>query len=1471
MQPERLALVRTGVPDGSGSGYLIGPHLVLTALHVVRPGKRWAGSVQVRVGHPRYGVGPVERTAEVCWPDPEGPEVSDDAPDVALVWLHEPVTTTGAEPVRWGRPGGVVPLPYYGAGFPAFAADAASAAHFEDLRGELPAVSTSSSGWVLNSPVWPGSGSGGERPWAGASGAAIFCDGRLVGVVAEDDRTMGYRRLHAVPVHEVLSLPGFADLATRHGHPGTTTAFEDVTSDGVRSRAPSSPYIRTHAQELARLRGKGVPLTQVPFVSPNDDSDPKRLFRRLARLTVSASEQDSKRGVLLIGPAGAGKTRTCFEVAKTALEQPEPWQVLHVGRSPEVSVDTVMAAVREQTGRRRVLLIFDYLDSYDALNLEALGEALRTDDPEGRVACVASVRPGMLGNLRDNGVALLLNEVPIRVDREHTAEVISQIFAKVAPGMLSARGWGADRLAEVCGQRPIIALLIARELEARLKAGVSELDLVPPRPEGLLFWLQQRTKQDFGAPARETLLLASTVAAASCEQDQDAVETAVERFLALWSDPTFRDGPEGVVGGLLHLGWLVESGRGIDALHDIVTDEFLRMAVLPDGNTVRSEVLRKLLSALLGDGPTFSVAALHLRRWTADLGTTHRAAVERACARWLAGSTDQLAALVAGEPKVGRSIMLTMLSGSPWLKGMNDTWDRLVGPWLEETERRDPTAAATVLTSAVRNSAGEVSQRLVDACLKWVNGQWTTQDVSQVLRLLLETERISAGDCDKLAEHTLRWFAEQRTLNRPGARLLAALLRCGDLGADRAADVIALSLTWMERSKRNPDAGLVLRPLLLRKDLDEKSQARAVQRALAWLGAQPPPSSAALVLDAVLRTEDLPADKAELVTRRAHAWLKDNGAHIDASFVLEPLLARCRQENTDARMALNHAFGWLGVHLETRRATYVLAEVLLRDDLGARRAATAVDAAQKWLAEYGTTNEAKFVFSSLLARSDIDRETERELGEDAVTWLARHGLHNGGTYVMAAVLRPDAVGGHVVKAARTALARLDDTYDPGLVRSTLAQVLRCHGVGPDVLRDAVGRALDWLEDALPAFEATYVLGPVLERRRLLQGRTSRAVGIALDWLSHHGTRQEASFVLEPLLGLNALTGVNSPTEDETAAIERAAYAWLDDHLPSEDARFVLAQLLQRAEPALDWPEPVETRAFTWLRRYGDRPYASFVIAPLLHRRDADRPREVVESALNWLQENPTAEGAPHVVSALTGGRDVDLDQYARSIDQLLALLDAGSGPAAAAVQLKGVHFVRELDAVRAARLAEHALGVLEDRETPSDRGLLIGLLRLTLGPEHQVRAVRLALRGWESPAGHAKQVAVLEVLLKRDDLRTDQIADALEAAGYWIDEADSSNAGRLLAAVLGNSTVDAPSRAEATRRALEWLVPHGTRPIASRLLAVLLDRPDLAPTDGETAAAYAEAWLAAADSESWGRPEVEEALSRYRGRGVGPS
>ncbi|MFB6837891.1 tetratricopeptide repeat protein [Streptomyces sp. NPDC056361] len=368
MNPERLVLVRTGGPKGYGSGYLVGPQLVLTALHVVLSDGRWAEHVQAQVGHPHFGR--VEhRRAQVCWPDPEQGVPAADVPDIALIWLDEPVATTGG-PVIWGLPSGTGRIPYDGAGFPAFAADTGSSAQVEALRGELSAVSTSSVGWVLDCGIWPAGGRDGERPWAGASGAAIFCDGRLVGVAVEDNRSMDWRRLYAAPIHTALDVPGFAALVTRKGHAGTVGRAETVTATGG---APSPGGAEPRWPVVV-----GQVPTLATALQPRSDLREKIERARAAGGSVVLTQ-------VLSGGGGVGKTQLAAACATDALAQgtdlvvwvpaEEQQQVitqyaqvaadLHlagaIGEDPEADARTLLAWLAT-TSRRWMVVLDDVTD-----------------------------------------------------------------------------------------------------------------------------------------------------------------------------------------------------------------------------------------------------------------------------------------------------------------------------------------------------------------------------------------------------------------------------------------------------------------------------------------------------------------------------------------------------------------------------------------------------------------------------------------------------------------------------------------------------------------------------------------------------------------------------------------------------------------------------------------------------------------------------------------------------------------------------------------------------------------------------------------------------------------------------------------------------------------------------------------------------------------------------------------------------
>ncbi|RKE05106.1 tetratricopeptide repeat protein [Streptomyces sp. TLI_171] len=221
----RLTLVEVSLSRGYvryGSGWLLGPRLVLTARHVVTDsdGTPLLG-IGVQVGDPRTGAPsppPVRRGARVCWPMPGSVPVG--APDVALLLLDEPVPVGAAPPVRWGQITGITELPYQGFGFPRFAdlrdlrGRSPVSNPVEHLRGRLSPVSSDGLGaLVLDTSTWPPESPDPQQQWSGASGAAVFCHGRLVGVVGE---AYGGHRQYAYPASLLLVDTGFLRLVTEH-------------------------------------------------------------------------------------------------------------------------------------------------------------------------------------------------------------------------------------------------------------------------------------------------------------------------------------------------------------------------------------------------------------------------------------------------------------------------------------------------------------------------------------------------------------------------------------------------------------------------------------------------------------------------------------------------------------------------------------------------------------------------------------------------------------------------------------------------------------------------------------------------------------------------------------------------------------------------------------------------------------------------------------------------------------------------------------------------------------------------------------------------------------------------------------------------------------------------------------------------------------------------------------------------------
>ncbi|MET0424082.1 MAG: trypsin-like peptidase domain-containing protein [Actinoplanes sp.] len=254
MDPARIAEIRT-VVQGSfklGSGYRVAPDLVLTAASVV------SDAQEVGVGFDA-GRGPNWQVpAFVLWADHEM--------DVALLRIEPPPAAPPAPPVRYARLADRhAIMDVTAAGFPEWKLREGPDGHsYRDLvqaTGTAALLSNRRSGTleiVLSSsppdPAW------GRASWAGMSGAAVWAEGRIVGVVNSSE---GAGRLIAARIDRWLEEAGSRELAELLGIPvdvglvdevpsGRPTSWRSGYLDQVRDIAPAAGLL-DRDQELAEL------------------------------------------------------------------------------------------------------------------------------------------------------------------------------------------------------------------------------------------------------------------------------------------------------------------------------------------------------------------------------------------------------------------------------------------------------------------------------------------------------------------------------------------------------------------------------------------------------------------------------------------------------------------------------------------------------------------------------------------------------------------------------------------------------------------------------------------------------------------------------------------------------------------------------------------------------------------------------------------------------------------------------------------------------------------------------------------------------------------------------------------------------------------------------------------------------------------------------------------------------------------
>lgn len=370
---ERVMLVRASLPTGRrsvGSGTLISSHLILTAAHVVFDDD---GQVlePILVGPPdEKGV-----TAEIVWPAlyHEGTGF-----DAALLHITGRAwTPTTKSLVRWGRlTGRAGNVACEAIGFPRVLRDPDGIRDSDHVTGTVNPGSRRILGRydlavtsaIPELPVDENAPS----VWSGISGAGLFSDGMLIGVVIVDEPDYPSNRLSAVPIHRLVQDDAFHAVAMR---------LMATDRRIVVSSVELGPLLQPR---WPARRGKVTPATllsadleTVGFRSREDE------YRELTTWCDSDEVLDF---ALLVGPGGQGKTRLARELVHG--QAARGWTAAFVARNVEGRAQSFSAVPDTAEG---LLMVVDYAEARKE-QLVALCEELQAADDLNRIRVLMLAR-----------------------------------------------------------------------------------------------------------------------------------------------------------------------------------------------------------------------------------------------------------------------------------------------------------------------------------------------------------------------------------------------------------------------------------------------------------------------------------------------------------------------------------------------------------------------------------------------------------------------------------------------------------------------------------------------------------------------------------------------------------------------------------------------------------------------------------------------------------------------------------------------------------------------------------------------------------------------------------------------------------------------------------------------------------------------------------------------------------------------
>ena len=341
-------------PPKTSTGYVVASRLLLTAAHAVER----AGTIEVQLIDQSDPM-----PCTVIW---NGRANDLDAALLEVDASHWPSHMPG-KPVRFGRLATLQPrTPAETIGFPAAQRDLDGEMETAHVYGHInPGDRLLSGRWVLSvagtSPEDLGS-----SPWTGISGAPLFSDDLLCGVIVVDPPHWRHGKLNAVQAHRLLRNEEFRTLLReRLGYSPVAEAVElqSLAEPATLSRTPLSlPELLRPQAETVRFSGREEQIAE---------------FRAWC-------QGEGVMARLLTGPGGQGKTRFARELARALAA--EGWVVAQLRDSAPAERYKILAKVGP-----RLLLIMDYADTRPGSVAEVM-RVLEEEDNKGSVRILLIAR-----------------------------------------------------------------------------------------------------------------------------------------------------------------------------------------------------------------------------------------------------------------------------------------------------------------------------------------------------------------------------------------------------------------------------------------------------------------------------------------------------------------------------------------------------------------------------------------------------------------------------------------------------------------------------------------------------------------------------------------------------------------------------------------------------------------------------------------------------------------------------------------------------------------------------------------------------------------------------------------------------------------------------------------------------------------------------------------------------------------------